>query len=117
MRLGKRHNQYAMKPTRQLLGERIKELRKSRKMSQEALAEKIDVDPKHVSRIEVGKSYPSLDTLEQIALALGVELKEMFEFAHLHARADLTKDLHLMLKEADDEKLKTAARVLRAILR
>jgi len=37
--------------TKKLLGARIKELRKIRKLSQDQLAEKIDIDPKHLSRI------------------------------------------------------------------
>lgn len=53
-----------MKTTKALLGERIKELRKKRQLSQEQLAEKIQIDAKNLSRIEVGRGYPSLDTLE-----------------------------------------------------
>jgi transcriptional regulator with XRE-family HTH domain len=57
-----------MKTTKELLGARIKELRKARGLSQEQLSEKINIDPKHLSRIiEVGKSYPSLDTAEKLA--------------------------------------------------
>ena len=71
-----------MKSTKSLLGARIKELRKSRSMSQEQLAGKIEVDPKHLSRIEVGRGYPSLDALENIAGVLSVDMKELFEFQH-----------------------------------
>lgn len=71
-----------MKSTKELLGARIKELRKTRGMSQEELSEKVNIDPKHLSRIEVGRGFPSLDTLEKLADALNVELKDFFEFAH-----------------------------------
>jgi ribosome-binding protein aMBF1 (putative translation factor) len=33
-------------------------------ISQDQLSQKVDIDPKHLDRIEVGRSYPSLDTLE-----------------------------------------------------
>ena len=59
-----------MKNDKVLLGARIKELRKQKKMSQNVLSEKINIDPKHISRIEVGHSFPSLDTLNNIANAL-----------------------------------------------
>lgn len=36
-----------MKTTKQLLGARIKELRKARRLSQDQLSEKVDIDPKH----------------------------------------------------------------------
>lgn len=59
-----------MEPTRKLLGARIKELRRLRALSQEKLAEMIDKDPKHLNRIEVGRSFPSMDTLTAMAKSL-----------------------------------------------
>ncbi|WP_129126584.1 helix-turn-helix domain-containing protein [Geomonas oryzae] len=38
-------------------------LREVRESSQEKSAEKVGVDPKQISRVEGGKSAPSLDTL------------------------------------------------------
>ena len=64
-----------MKTTKELLGGRIKELRKLKGLSQEKLSEKRLIDPKHLSRIEVGRGFPSLDTLERLANVLNVELK------------------------------------------
>ena len=63
-----------MKTTKELLVARVKELRKARGLSQEQLAEMIEIEPKHVSRIEVVKSYPTLDRLERIAKALDVPM-------------------------------------------
>lgn len=62
------------------LGKRIQQLRKSKKMTQEALAEIIDIDPKNVSKIENGNHYPSAETLVAIAKALDVEIFELFVF-------------------------------------
>ena len=39
---------------------------------------KIDIDPKHLSRLEVGRSFPSLDTLEKLANALPSRLEGLF---------------------------------------
>ena len=49
-----------MEPINRLLGLRIKEIRQNRKISQDKLSEKLDIDPKYLSRIEVGKATPSL---------------------------------------------------------
>ncbi len=65
---------------KKLLGSRIKELRKFRKMTQEKLAELIDIEPNNVSKIEIGKNYPSPDNLAKIALALNIEIYELFMF-------------------------------------
>lgn len=72
-----------MKATKVLLGERIRELRKARGLTQEQLAELVEVEQKHVSRLELGKSYPTIERLEKIAEALNVPLKDFFDFMHL----------------------------------
>ena len=68
---------------KQLLGKRIKELRKSAHLTQEKLAELIDIETGSLSGIESGRHFPSLPTLEKIAINLNVELKALFEFKHL----------------------------------
>lgn len=43
------------------------------------LAEKTGVSAPYITQIEVGKRKPSLDIVEKLALALGVEYKVLFE--------------------------------------
>lgn len=66
-----------------LFGRRIRELRKSAGLSQEELGACIGIDQKHMSKIELGKSYPSLDRLIQISATLQVDLPSLFVFDHL----------------------------------
>lgn len=106
-----------MKSTKILLGARIKEIRKKREMSQEQLAEKIDVDPKHLSRIEVGRGYPSLDALENIASALNVEMKELFEFQHLDSADEVEKAVESLFKSANEQEKRVVLKLLRALVR
>lgn len=54
------------------LGKRVKQIRKERGMSQEQLAEKIDVSVPHMSNIENGKTKFSLQVLISLANALQV---------------------------------------------
>ena len=56
----------------------IRRLRVLRGMSSEALAAKAGVDRAYVSRIERGIANPTIDVLERIAGALGVEIAELF---------------------------------------
>lgn len=58
------------------LGRRIQELRKSNKLTQEQLAEKIEIGTSNISYIETGKFYPTPETLGKIAKALNVEIYE-----------------------------------------
>ena len=107
-----------MEESKRLLGARIKELRRIKGLSQEKIAEIVGVDPKHISRIEVGKSYPSIDTLEKIAAALGMELKDFFEFAHhLKSPDNIIKDINRLIKGISEEKLRQILKIVRAIAR
>lgn len=54
------------------VGVRIRELRKSKKLSREALAEKIDISPKFLYEIETGKKGFSAETLCKISKELSV---------------------------------------------
>lgn len=104
--------------TKELLGARIKELRKKRVMTQDDLAEEIGVDPKHLSRIEVGRSYPSLDALERIATALRVDIRDFFDFEHLDRNADqIKKELGLLLQDMDVETLRLFFKIIKALRR
>ena len=59
-----------------------------------------------------------MDTLEGIAKALKVELKDFFEFAHQKKSSqELTKDICSLLKEAEDDKLRLVLKIVRAIVR
>jgi transcriptional regulator with XRE-family HTH domain len=59
------------------LGRNIAKHRKAAGLTQAQLAERVDVQPETISRIESGKS-PSLDLLAQISDVLELELHELF---------------------------------------
>lgn len=65
---------------KQELGAKIQKLRKSKKLTQEQLAELVGIDPKNISRIENGNNYPTAENLTSIAKALNVEIYELFVF-------------------------------------
>ena len=66
-----------MDDIKKLLGQRIRELRKSYNISQQELAEKIGADKGYISRLERGLTIPSVSTLYRLAAAVGlvVELR------------------------------------------
>lgn len=85
-------------------------------LSQEQLAELIGVEPRHMSRIEVGQSYPSLDRLEKIAQTLNVPLKDFFDFLHLKEAEDRLDDIREMSKSLSEEHQKIVFRFLRVLM-
>lgn len=98
-----------------LLGARIKELRKRAGFSQEDLAESVGIDGKYVSRIEVGKRSPSLETLFHIADALAVDVKELFDFLHHDAETVSPKGIEKSLEGASKDELQLVYKLVRAI--
>jgi transcriptional regulator with XRE-family HTH domain len=107
----------SMKTTRQLLGARIKEIRRLRELSQEQLAEKVGLDSKFISKIEVGRSSPSLETIENIARALEVEIRDLFEFMHLQPGEITAEGIQEILSGLDERTAKVIYKMLRAAIR
>ena len=63
---------------RKKLGLRVKELRASTGLSQEAFADKCGFARSYMSRVERGGANPSVDALQTLADALGVPLRDLF---------------------------------------
>ncbi|MBR3505028.1 MAG: helix-turn-helix domain-containing protein [Clostridia bacterium] len=59
-------------------GAAIKSLREGKGLTQEALAGKIHVSGKAVSKWETGKGFPDVSLLEPLAKALGISVIELF---------------------------------------
>ncbi|MGM9882504.1 MAG: helix-turn-helix domain-containing protein [Bacilli bacterium] len=61
------------------LGEKIKLLRKSKKISQEELSNMLKINRNYLSRIETGKSEPTSSVLKNIALIFNVDLNSLLD--------------------------------------
>lgn len=59
------------------VGSHIRKLRKQRGLSQEALAEKLNVTRQAVSQWERGNTQPDIDMLKSIAEVMGVDIHEV----------------------------------------
>lgn len=65
------------------IGIKIKLLRAKAKLSQEKLAELSYMNKNSIGSIERGESKPSIETLEKIANALNIELKELVDVSKI----------------------------------
>lgn len=106
-----------MKSARELFGERIKQLRIRREMTQEDVAKAMNIDPKSFGRIERGERFPSIDALEKIACAFSVETKDLFEFEHLLGIKEIRSACRKMINEANAEELKILLKLMRSVMR
>src|SRR5581483_344426 len=65
---------------RALFGQRLRALRKLRKLTQEELGERSAVTGKLIGQIERGTGNPTLEVIAGLAAALGVELAVLMQF-------------------------------------
>ena len=63
-----------------LIGKRVKELRKTQGISQEELAALSELDRTYITSVERGKRNISIVNIEKLASALGITLKDFFDF-------------------------------------
>ena len=105
-----------MKGLSEKIGERLKEIRKLRGFSQERLAEKVDISPRYLSRLEVGQKTPSIDTLARLAEALEVQVWELLDYRHEGTMKELRETMRKLIQEVDERQLRLAVKVFRAVL-
>lgn len=86
-------------------GMRIKELRNKRGITQYRLAEIAGIDPKHLSHIETGRSFPKADLIEKFAKALEVDYTEFFKTEYLNDRKILLGKINKFLENSSDTDL------------
>jgi len=61
-------------------GKKVREVRKSKKISMENLALEADIEYSQIARIERGVTNPTITTVNAIAKALEVSVASLFEF-------------------------------------
>ena len=61
---------------KELLGKRIKELRKLKGFTQDTLAEKLEIEPRQLSKLETGKHYPSFETIVSLLKVFDITFEE-----------------------------------------
>ena len=69
-----------MKEFREAFGKRIKQLRKNRRITQEQLAEGLDLQVNSLSYVENGKNALSFDKFEKLVSILDIEPYQLFIF-------------------------------------
>lgn len=68
-----------MASTKEKLGRKIQKLRKNLDLTQEKLAEKINISRTHMGHIEQGRKSPSIKTMDKLAEALKVKISDLFQ--------------------------------------
>ena len=89
-----------------IIGERIKTARKSKKMTQQDLAEKLGVSIAFLSRVERGNSQINLKRISQICAILGISEGELLNGTSSTSTSYLDSEFSDILKKCDDKQVK-----------
>ena len=96
---------------KQKFAENLKRIRKSRKLTQEQLAEIVGVDFRYISFIENARSFPSCELIEKLSEALNVDYSDLFSFDENLSRQQYEMQLLEIVKLLDDKNLKTLLKI------
>ena len=98
-----------------IIGERLKKARTDKKMTQEVLAEKLDVSIAFLSRIERGNSHINLKRLSQICGILGVSEGFILNGVSSNSENYLTSEFSDILNNVSPEKQKLIYKIAKVI--
>lgn len=81
----------------QMIGIRIKQVRKKKGLTQEELAEKAGINASYMGTVERGERNISIETLEKIIRGLDMTPSDFFQFHEINIE-NLTNDNHYILE-------------------
>ena len=79
------------------IGQYIKELRKSKKLTQEELADKLYISRQAVSNWETGKDAPSVDNVKDISKIFDVSIADIYAGEEIKDKQTLNEIIHSLV--------------------
>ncbi|MNE76853.1 HTH-type transcriptional regulator ImmR [compost metagenome] len=99
-----------------LIGKRIRRAREEHGLTQEVLAEKLDVSNAYISKIERGKTAINLERLSQICVILDESPEYILGGTNSSAKDYLRHEIIEMLERCSPEKIKLIVQVIKPIV-
>lgn len=99
-----------------VIGNRIKTARENKGLTQEKLAEELDVSNAYISKIERGKTPISLDRLSDLCQVLEESTEYILNGADSSSDDYLRNEIMLMLEGCSAEKVRLISQVIKPIV-
>lgn len=102
------------------IGKRIKIARIKADMTQERLAEAVELSPTHLSNIETGTTRVSLNAIVSLANALSVTVDDLLCDSVIQSKPQFEQDIAAILEDCDEYEIrmvKDMAQALKETLR
>ncbi|SFC90934.1 helix-turn-helix domain-containing protein [Clostridium uliginosum] len=93
-----------------IIGERLRNLRKENRLSQEELATRASLHPTYIGQLERGEKNATIESLEKVTSALNVSLEDLFKNLQVTSNDNdnlvLNKIYNLLFNRSLDDKEK-----------
>src|SRR5579863_3956232 len=96
-------------------GALVRSVRKARKLKSWQVAEKVDIEVKHLGRIERGERQPSFDLIVSLAKCLNVSPAKFFDFESADDSKALRKSIDQSLSALDAQQMRQVSQLLKAL--
>ena len=97
------------------IGRRIKAARMKQGMTQEELAEHVQVSTAHISKIETAYTKPSFQVVVDIANALQISIDELLVDNYIYPSVYLHKDFEPLLENMTADELRIMRDTMKAL--
>lgn len=97
------------------IGQRIRKLRISKDITQEQLAEKVNVGTTHISHIETGNTIPSLKLFIAIINALDASADELLCESLVHAKGIFAGEIAEAVSDCTEEEIRIIADMVKCL--
>ena len=100
-------------------GEKVKRMRQNRGLTQEQLAEAIDISQRALSAIERGENFVTSETIDKLLKTLNTTTEDLFALNHLKTPEELFDDINNNLSKIinNPQKLEIVYNVTKALLK
>lgn len=104
---------------KQEFGKKIKRMRINRGLTQEELAEAVNLSQRAMSGIETGENFVSAETIDKLMKALNTTVEELFATDHLKMGDELRQEIDEKLNILNDDpsKLVIVYNVVKSLLK
>jgi transcriptional regulator with XRE-family HTH domain len=97
------------------LGNRLRQLRNDRALSQEKVAHIADITPAYLGQVERGTKNVTVFTLEKICRALNISLAEFFSVAHIDSAKEADEIANQILHQLNGRSEAEKQAILRLV--
>ena len=97
------------------IGKRIKIARIKADLTQDRLAEAVEISPTHLSNIETGTTRVSLTAIVNLANALSVTVDDLLCDSVIQAKPQFEKDIAALLEDCDEYEIRMVRDMAQAL--